>query len=160
MPTLIDAAQQPPQAWRNGGGVTRELHAWPSATDWQLRISLADIERDGPFSAFPGVQRHFAVLSGAGVALRFGDVWREQRASDPPLAFDGADAPDCRLLNGATRDLNLMLRGGLQGGMALTPDPRWTWRAVFDPQTMTLRLDLDAWPVPRAGLLYLGSFSG
>lgn len=158
MPLLIDAASVPAQPWKNGGGVTRELYAWPSGADWRLRISLADIERDGPFSAFPGVQRHFAVLSGAGVALRFGNTWREQRAGDPPLAFDGADAPDCRLLDGATRDLNLMLRGGLQGGMACAPDPRWTWRAVFDPRAMCLLLDVTADAAPQDGsVLWLGS---
>jgi environmental stress-induced protein Ves len=50
------------QTWRNGGGSTRELLAWPEATDWQARISVAEITRDGPFSAFAGVQRWFAVL--------------------------------------------------------------------------------------------------
>jgi environmental stress-induced protein Ves len=37
-----------------------------------LRISVAEITRDGPFSAFAGVQRWFAVLEGAGVMLRAG----------------------------------------------------------------------------------------
>lgn len=160
MPELIAAAQVAAQPWRNGGGVTRELFTAPAGADWRLRISLADIERDGPFSPFPGVRRHFAVLSGAGVALRFGEgPWQTQRASDPPLAFDGAAAPDCRLLDGPTRDLNLMLRDGLEGGMALQPDPRWTWRAVFDPASMTLQIALQAWPAPRPGLLYLGTVS-
>ena len=60
----------PPQPWRNGGGVTRELLAWPDGGDWRVRVSVADIDADGPFSAFPGVERWFAVLEGAGVALR------------------------------------------------------------------------------------------
>ena len=58
-----------PQPWRNGGGLTRELLAWPSRDDWALRISVADIRADGPFSAFPGVDRWFAVLEGDGVLL-------------------------------------------------------------------------------------------
>ena len=63
----VDSAA--PQAWRNGGGVTRELLVWPNAEDWLVRLSVAEIERDGPFSAFAGVDRWFAVLSGAGVLL-------------------------------------------------------------------------------------------
>ena len=101
-----------PQAWRNGGGRTRELLAWPSADAWSLRISVAEIERDGPFSAYPGVRRWFAVVDGAGVALSFQAGERMCRRGDAPLSFDGGDAPGCRLLDGPTRDLNLMARRG------------------------------------------------
>ncbi|MBK6295118.1 MAG: HutD family protein [Rhodoferax sp.] len=100
-----------PQAWRNGGGQTRELLAWPNAADWTLRISLADIEADGPFSPFPGVQRWFAVVQGGGVQLQFADTSRFIGLSDEPFCFDGALAPACVMLQGPTRDLNLMLRG-------------------------------------------------
>ncbi|MBK9574118.1 MAG: HutD family protein [Rhodoferax sp.] len=100
-----------PQAWRNGGGQTRELLAWPNAADWTLRISLADVEADGPFSPFPGVQRWFAVVQGAGVRLQFADATRVIGLADEPLCFDGALAPGCAMLQGPTRDLNLMLRG-------------------------------------------------
>lgn len=93
--------------WKNGGGVTRELLAWPSADDWSIRVSVADIERDGPFSSFPGVERHFAVLEGEGVELgNLGFV----RAGDEPVKFDGDLQRDCRLLAGRTRDLNVMIR--------------------------------------------------
>ena len=38
---LAGAAAQP---WRNGGGITRELLAWPVASDqWALRVSVAQI---------------------------------------------------------------------------------------------------------------------
>ena len=58
---LIAAASVAATPWRNGGGRTRELLVWPSAQDWRLRLSLADIEHDGPFSAFPRITRWFAV---------------------------------------------------------------------------------------------------
>jgi environmental stress-induced protein Ves len=98
--------------WRNGGGVTRELLAWPSAADWTVRLSVADVERDGPFSAYPGVQRWFAVLSGQGVRLRLPGETHELDAASDPFQFDGAVPVDCELLGGATRDFNLMVRGG------------------------------------------------
>jgi uncharacterized protein len=108
----IDVNAVTPQAWRNGGGQTRELWAWPSTGPWQLRISRADIDRDGAFSAFPGVQRWFAVLQGAGVELQLGDTLHTLHAGDPALCFDGGQAPGCRLLDGATQDLNLMTSAG------------------------------------------------
>ncbi len=51
-----DLADQP---WRNGGGVTRELHR-----DEQWRLSVATISAAGDFSAFPGVDRTFVVAHG------------------------------------------------------------------------------------------------
>lgn len=118
---LVHADEVAPMAWKNGGGVTRELLRVPlpgaRADDWLLRISLADIEADGPFSPFDGVTRWFAVLSGRGVDLRWpaagAEPMRRRIAVDSaPLAFDGANAPDCRLVDGPTRDLNVMVRDG------------------------------------------------
>ena len=109
---VIDAESVTPQAWRNGGGQTRELLAWPAGADWRVRISRADIDVDGPFSAFPGVERWFTVLQGAGVVLTFADGDKTLSHGDVPLFFDGAAAPGCRLIDGPTRDLNLMVRHG------------------------------------------------
>ena len=66
---MIPLEEVAPSPWRNGGGVTRELIAWPTPQDWDWRISVAEIEKDGPFSRFEGVERWFAVLGGAGVRL-------------------------------------------------------------------------------------------
>lgn len=110
--TLIDVQAIASQPWRNGGGRTRELLVWPTQGPWRLRISRADIEADGPFSSFPGVTRWFTVLRGNGVALSFGAKQHTLRAGDDALCFDGADAPECRLLGGATEDLNLMAIDG------------------------------------------------
>jgi environmental stress-induced protein Ves len=96
-----------PAPWRNGGGTTRELLAWPHKEDWSVRLSVAEIATGGPFSAYPGVTRWFAVLSGEGVRL---NGQRLDTASQP-LRFDGAAPADCELLQGATEDFNLMLRG-------------------------------------------------
>ena len=130
--TRIRAADVVPQPWRNGGGRTRELLAWPSAADWLVRVSLADIDADGPFSAFPGVDRWFMVVEGAGVRLSWPASGRPEQTlvpGDAPLRFDGGDPPECRLVRGPTRDLNLMSRGGdavmesVRAGLAWS-DPR------------------------------------
>ena len=132
----VRAADVAPQPWRNGGGRTRELLAWPVGPEWRLRISLADIDADGPFSAFAGVQRWFAVIAGAGVVLRLPGGERRLTTASAPISFDGADAPGCRLVAGPTRDLNLMLRAGTRSSLlrAVSGEPwseRWPWRACF-----------------------------
>lgn len=121
---IVDLATVAPQRWKNGGGLTRELLRWPdpgrapgtaaAADGWRLRLSVAEIARDGPFSPFPGVTRWFAVLAGAGVVLALPGGERVLRPGDAPLRFDGA--PGCRLLDGPTLDLNLML-AGLDGAL-------------------------------------------
>lgn len=133
---LVPLDRVPPMPWRNGGGVTRELLAWPRADDWALRVSVADITRDGPFSAFAGVERWFAVLSGEGV--RLGAPAVALGPDDAALRFDGGDAPACALRGGPTRDLNLMLRADrLRGAMTrVEGEHRWdgepaALRAVF-----------------------------
>jgi len=133
----LSALDVAPHAWRNGGGLTRELLAWPRPEDWALRISVADIEASGPFSAFPGVARHFAVLQGAGVRLRFAHEVRELRPGDALFGFDGGAAPQCELLEGFTRDFNLMHRMG-QGRLRwqpatqpLTPPAGTRWFGLF-----------------------------
>ena len=112
-----------PQRWRNGGGVTRELFTWPESAPWNARVSVADIDADGAFSAFPGVERWFAVIEGCGVELDFGDANQRLEQGDAPFRFDGARAPMCRLLDGPTRDLNLMLRDA-RGAMVPAVDHR------------------------------------
>jgi len=132
---ILLANSIPPTPWRNGGGQTRELVAEPAGADWTLRVSLADIEQDGPFSSFPGVQRHFAVLQGPGVELALQGQTLQLTPASEALCFDGAAAPGCRLLGAATRDLNLMLRGRpgelLRARSGAAWQAPWAWRALF-----------------------------
>lgn len=111
-PVLIVAASISPQRWRNGGGQTRELLTWPAQGPWRLRVSRADIDADGPFSAFAGVTRWFAVLHGHGVALTFDGQRHDVLTDGDALCFDGAQAPACELIDGPTQDLNLMTIDG------------------------------------------------
>lgn len=147
---LLQCDAAAPQPWKNGGGLTRELLAWSagaSGAPWTLRISVADITADGPFSAYPGIDRWFAVLQGGGVRLALPDGPCELHAGNAPLAFGGEAAPGCTLLHGATRDLNLMVRRGAgqaamrlaTGGQSFAPHARW--RALFALDALTLRAD-------------------
>ena len=116
-PFLVRTADVAAQPWRNGGGVTRELLARPAGDRWRVRVSVADVASDGPFSTFAGVERWFAVLDGAGVMLTIDGVAHRCSRDGDALAFDGAAKTTCRLVDGPTRDLNLMLRdarGALQ----------------------------------------------
>jgi environmental stress-induced protein Ves len=124
--SIVTVDSTPATPWRNGGGVTRELLASPGPVDWRLRISVADIAADGPFSAYPDVRRWFTLLSGEGVFLDFADQSLTLRPGDTPLAFDGAAAPGCRLTGGPVRDLNLMVHGGTGGMAAVSPGAAWS----------------------------------
>jgi len=137
--SVISAADVTPQTWKNGGGQTRELLAWPHLADWAVRVSVADIEADGPFSSFEGVQRWFAVLSGKGVRLY--DF--ELHVGSELMSFDGALAPDCELVDGPTRDFNLMHRRGKGQLQVLATDagaaPRGHLLALFTSEGGVLK---------------------
>ncbi|MCP2040666.1 environmental stress-induced protein Ves [Neisseria sp. HSC-16F19] len=109
-PQYIPFADLPRQRWQNNGGWTREI-ARSGGGVWDWRISVADVESDGPFSLFPGVERELLILSGDGVALDFADG-RQHRLTprQPRLRFKGEAAIHSRLLGGAVRDFNLMWR--------------------------------------------------
>lgn len=108
----VHPSQVEDERWANGGGWTRTLLAWPDSALWAVRISVANVEQAGPFSAFPGVDRWFAVLEGDGVRLATaGQAPVVVRAGDEQLhTFPGDAATDCEILGGATRDLNVMVR--------------------------------------------------
>jgi environmental stress-induced protein Ves len=118
---LVHLADVPPSPWKNGGGTTRELVAWPSAADWIWRLSVAEVASSGPFSTFDGVQRWFAVLAGSGVRLHLqapgGAQTHDLTVRSAPLCFDGAVPVQCDLLDGPTQDFNLMLRSDKATGL-------------------------------------------
>jgi len=157
---MIRADDVAPVPWKNGGGLTRDLRV--DAPDGRWRISLADITRDGPFSDYPGVERWFAVVQGGGVELDFAGTRYALRVGDEPLRFDGERGPGCRLLAGATRDLNLLLRDGARGamrraerGVAWTED--WPQRGFFDFATLSLHWRLPPGPSEARGAgLWIG----
>lgn len=112
-----------PTLWRNGGGLTRLLAqggsvSHPSAPhldEAHWRISLADINADGPFSTFTGFDRH-AVLLGDGTVELSGAGDGVTAYSLAPVAFPGEASLDARLHGAPVRFLNLMVRRDLLRG--------------------------------------------
>jgi environmental stress-induced protein Ves len=100
--------------WKNGGGVTREIAAYPvgaSLDTFVWRVSVADVEQPGPFSRFAGIDRTLALLAGAG--MRLVEAGGATHLLTEPLSiarFEGEASVEAQLLDGATRDFNLMVR--------------------------------------------------
>jgi uncharacterized protein len=95
--------------WKNGGGVTHEIARADGEGEPEWRVSLATIDRDGPFSDFTGFDRTIVPLDGAGFELSFDDgsaVVLDTRCV--PFCFAGEKKVRCRLLDGRSRDLNAM----------------------------------------------------
>jgi len=133
--------------WKNGAGRTTEIAVHPpgAALDaFAWRVSIADVERDGPFSRFPGIDRTIVLLAGSGMRLagpatspegpgmdRKGlgmgpkGTAREVELTTRFVAhdFSGDDAIDCTLLAGPCRDFNAMFRRGrARGRVAVVRD--------------------------------------
>jgi uncharacterized protein len=96
------------QAWRNGGGTTRPL-AEDARGAW--RVSLASVERDGPYSRFADMARLSLVLQGAGVTLRDDAVQCPLRRG-VVAEYDGDIAWNASLLDGPVLALNAMVERG------------------------------------------------
>jgi hypothetical protein len=109
---LLPANEYRRERWKNGLGWTREILRWPQDGDsWDWRLSIAEVDKDCPFSVFPGVERELVLLAGAGMRLHFDDG--ETVELTPPHdrhRFSGERALRVELISGPTQDFNLMWR--------------------------------------------------
>ena len=159
--TLFPANEYRRERWKNGSGWTREILRWPqdAGEQWDWRLSIAEVDKDGPFSAFPGVERELVLLSGAGMHLHFEDG--ESVLLNPPHdrhRFAGERALRSGLISGPTQDFNVMwrrerveatlLHRPLVGPMLFFPEPGVRWaayllsgRARFKDQPQLLLLE-------------------
>jgi uncharacterized protein len=100
--------------WRNGRGTTREIAREPATgAQFAWRLSLADIETDGDFSAYPGYSRAIVLVAGNALRLKF------RRRGDCCLSparrgtrFEGDWQTSCALPDGRCTDLSLIVRKG------------------------------------------------
>jgi environmental stress-induced protein Ves len=110
---VLRSEQHRRMPWRNGGGVTYEVAASPGGTDladFDWRISIADVEAGGPFSAFPEIDRTIILIEGEWMALTV-DGRRHRFGIRDPFSFDGAGETLCEVPS-RSRDLNVMTRRG------------------------------------------------
>ena len=130
---ILSPADYRRMPWQNGGGYTTEIATHPSGsgfTSFAWRVSVADVQQDGPFSLFAGVDRTLVLLSGAGMRLSGDGDPLELRAAFEPISFSGDRPFHCNLVDGPVRDFNLMVRRGTargsivvrrEGGEAIAP---------------------------------------
>jgi environmental stress-induced protein Ves len=163
---IIRLSDCPPQPWKNGLGSTREIAIHPASAgsdDFLWRVSIAEVDSAAPFSSFPGIDRQIALLDGNGFTMTLDDG-RVHALSAPfvPFAFAGEARVEVTLVDGPTRDFNLMVRraqarGDIRVWQApgtLLPDPFtvlvYCARGVIDTAEGTLHAG-DAWrPSPTS----------
>jgi uncharacterized protein len=138
-PERFDLRHIEPQPWKNGAGLTREIAVGPrgaGANDFDWRFSLAEVERDAPFSAFPGVDRCIVLLRGAGMRLRSDGGGLDHRLDQPlvPFHFSGDTPLSATLVDGPSGDFNVMTRRG-----AWTAEVT-TQRSAFEPASADVTL--------------------
>ncbi len=99
--------------WKDGGGVTDQIAIEPPdatlAGGFLWRLSLARVNRAGPFSCFPGYERTLLLVEGGGVELEFG-VHGRASLDEPfhPIAFSGDWETHASLTHGPVRDLGII----------------------------------------------------
>lgn len=102
-----------PEPWLNGGGLTRTVASGRSGDTLRWRVSIADIEQDGPFSVFDGLQRTAVLLRGPGLALRGPrGTWSLERIG-ATASFNGEEPLHASLGRDAARLWNVMSARGV-----------------------------------------------
>jgi environmental stress-induced protein Ves len=98
--------------WRNGLGSTLEIaREPPTGGDFAWRLSLADIERDTDFSAYPGYSRALVLVGGDSLSLRFRGHGRcLLDATQRGTRFEGDWQTRGSVPQGRCTDLSLIVR--------------------------------------------------
>jgi environmental stress-induced protein Ves len=132
--------------WKNGGGITHEAIRVPASGDpFRWRVSVAHIDRSGPFSDFAAYHRTMVLLRGEGVILNFanGDERVLQQVGDT-AEFDGGLTAQCVLTKGPCVDLNLMVTKSLHGARAWVERVKEPLPLPAIPGCVTLVFSMDA----------------
>lgn len=111
---IIRYAELKAHPWRNGGGVTREVARHPRTPQgdaWDWRVSIAEVSKAGPFSAFAGMDRVLTVIDGELLLLSV-DGAEHPLEKYRPFRFSGDADSAAALPTGDIRDLNVITRNG------------------------------------------------
>ncbi|MFD9724396.1 HutD family protein [Streptomyces sp. NPDC059072] len=141
---ILRAAGRAAAVWKNGGGVTREIAAFPEGADMDdflWRASLAEVAADGPFSAFPGIDRTLTLAAGAGMDLVVGGERRLVDERFAPQDFPGDEPTDCRLLSGPVVNFNVMYRRGAVAAETAVVRGRLSRTVVSDETVLVVALE-------------------
>jgi len=140
---ILRAANRAAVAWKNGGGVTREVCAVPEdgGFEFDWRLSIAEVRAGGPFSRFPGVDRKLAVVEGRMRLAIDNQKPVELGPTAPALAFTG----DAQTLAEAVEpvvDVNLMTRRSrYRGALGRLNLDRGVVVGEPDAETIVLAMD-------------------
>jgi len=100
--------------WENGRGLTSDILLLPEGAtrqDFDIRVSIAPIVADAPFSSFPGIDRHITLFHGGELELTF--PTRSLRLMPMrPLCFDNGEPPTAHLVEGPVQVFNVSTRRG------------------------------------------------
>lgn len=110
---IFRAVEYKRMPWKNGGGETAEIAVFPHGAglaDFDWRISMATVASDGPFSAFPGVERTLTILSGDGMELDIAGKRLTLTPQSAPHAFAADVETSAKLVGETVIDLNVMTR--------------------------------------------------
>jgi environmental stress-induced protein Ves len=112
-PLLLRAADRKAAPWKNGGGITREILVMPpdaGLSDFDWRVSIAEVSSNGPFSLFPDIDRTLTILSGDGISLTIDGAEVALTTRSAPYEFPGDLPASADLLGSTVTDLNVMSR--------------------------------------------------
>jgi environmental stress-induced protein Ves len=120
--------------WRNGRGRTLEIAREPAAGQkFAWRLSLAEIEHDCDFSAYPGYRRALVLAGGNALRLHFrGRGTCSLGAARRYVRFDGSWNTRCAIPDGRCTDLSLIVASRAAGpaGILRAPVDRVPGRGV------------------------------
>ncbi|WP_431298039.1 HutD/Ves family protein [Tabrizicola sp. BL-A-41-H6] len=121
--TPADYRRQP---WANGRGTTTELYRLEESGHLILRLSMATVSENGPFSLFPGIERNLTVLTGPGFTLS-GENLTLHASPLNPVAFPGDIPITASNVTAPSEDFNVMTARHL---------PRPAVRVTHAPETL------------------------
>lgn len=106
--TVINVSKVPSTLWKNGGGSTKEIAAFPpnaGLSDFIWRVSVAEISQPSAYSVFSGIDRTQVLIAGKSLSLRSQAGLSKQLLAFQPFSFVGEQdwfaEPDgvCQMLN-------------------------------------------------------------